>query len=196
MTPSPGVRLRLVGGLEFALALGVAACGPGREDAGAVQAAAVAAGTVFARAPSIRELDRARVRLPVLGDSAVTLLAGVSDDPERRRYVLRVGGFDAEGDFDGDGRRERAVLVTANTGGSGVFVHVVAYGSGSLGAEQEAVLELGDRVQLNRFEAEGDTLLLDVTEHGPDDPLCCPTRRTTRRYRIADHHWQELVSAN
>jgi hypothetical protein len=172
------------------LALPAAGCEVGRSG-GAISGEGATPGAGIA-VSSARELDGAVVRLPALADSGVTLAGGLSDDPVRRRYVLRVAGFDAHGDYDGDGAGERAVLVTANTGGSGVFVNVVAFADGPEGPRQKAVLQLGDRVHLHRFESVGDTLVVEVAEHGPLDPMCCPSSRVTRRYRIQDAAWVEL----
>ena len=33
---------------------------------------------------------------------------------------------------------------------------------------------------------EGSEVVVDVTQHGPGDPACCPTQRVSRRFRYAD----------
>lgn len=145
-------------------------------------------------APAAAELDRAAVSLPALADSVVTLRDGLSGDPGRHRWVSRIEGIEAEADFDGDGVTERAVLMTANTGGSPVFLNVVAYARGSAGPEQKAVLQLGDHVQLHRFEAHGDTLVVEFSEGS--GARASTSGRTTRRLRIEGRSWVDVSVAN
>lgn len=140
------------------------------------------------------DLDAAGVRLPALADSAVTLRNGVSDDPARNRWVSRVEGIEAEADFDGDGASERAVLVTANTGGRPVILNIVAYSLGKDGPEQRAVLQLGDDIQLHRFEAHGDTLIVEFT--GGSGTQASAAGRYTRRLRIEGRNWVDVAVAN
>lgn len=162
------------------------ACGPASESSDVPDREA--------RARIALDLDAAGVRLPALADSAVTLRNGVSDDPARSRWVSRVEGIEAEADFDGDGATERAVLVTANTGGPPVILNIVAYSQGEDGAEQSAVLQLGDRVQLHRFEALGDTLFVELT--GGSGAQASAAGRYTRRLRIEGGHWVDVAVAN
>lgn len=147
-----------------------------------------------ARSRIALDLDAAGVRLPALADSTVTLRNGVSDDPARGRWVSRVEGIEAEADFDGDGESERAVLVTANTGGSPVILNIVAYGQGDNGPEQRAVLQLGDLIQLHRFEAHGDTLVVELT--GGSGAQASADGRYTRRLRIEGPSWVDVSVAN
>jgi hypothetical protein len=43
-----------------------------------------------------------------------------------------------------------------------------------------------DRPQLNALSIGGGEIYLDAVIHGTDDPMCCPTWRTTRHYRLTD----------
>jgi hypothetical protein len=41
---------------------------------------------------------------------------------------------------------------------------------------------LGDRVKVKSITIEDSIILVHMTSHGPDDPLCCPTMDVTRAY--------------
>lgn len=43
-----------------------------------------------------------------------------------------------------------------------------------------------DRPQLNTLSIENGEIFVDAVIHGTDDPMCCPTLKTTRHYRFAD----------
>jgi hypothetical protein len=75
-----------------------------------------------------------------------------------------------------------AVLLTTNTGGSGIFLtlHLVTYEAGAVQAGPG--LFLGDRWQINSFTAQGNSVTLDVVRTAPTDPLCCPTLKDTQTY--------------
>jgi hypothetical protein len=46
-----------------------------------------------------------------------------------------------------------------------------------------------DRPQLNSISIEDNEVFLDATIHGPDEPMCCPTLRSTRHYRWSTTSW-------
>jgi hypothetical protein len=95
--------------------------------------------------------------------------------------------FVAGGDLNADGRNEVVALVSENYGGSGVFVFLAAYANvnGTWTFQTSAMVD--DRPQLNALSIDHGEVFLDATIHASDDPMCCPTLRTTRHYRLADN---------
>jgi len=95
--------------------------------------------------------------------------------------------FVAVGNLNSDGGKEVAALVSENYGGSGVFVFLAVYVNvnGKLIFQTSTMVD--DRPQLNELSIENGEILLDAVIHGPDDPMCCPTLRTTRHYRLVDN---------
>ncbi len=95
--------------------------------------------------------------------------------------------FMAIGDLNGDGKNEVATLVSENYGGSGVFVFLAVYANvdGTLTFQTSTMVD--DRPKLNALSIDKGEISLDATIHGPDEPMCCPTLRTTRHYRFADN---------
>ena len=53
------------------------------------------------------------------------------------------------------------------------------------GAENTVTAPVGDRVRIEGGAIENGAFLLDVTQHGPDEPACCPTQAVTRHYDAA-----------
>lgn len=95
--------------------------------------------------------------------------------------------FIAVGDLDADGRDEVAALVSENYGGTGVFVFLALYAdvNDSLVFQTSRIVD--DRPQLKELSIENGEIFLDAIIHGPDEPMCCPTLRTTRHYRWVDN---------
>ena len=97
-----------------------------------------------------------------------------------------VTDFVATGDLDADGNDEVAALISENYGGTGVFVFLAVYSrvNGELEFQTSTIVD--DRPQLNALSIENQEIFLDATIHGAEEPLCCPTLRTTRHYRLAE----------
>jgi hypothetical protein len=95
--------------------------------------------------------------------------------------------FIAVGDLDKDGTAEIAALVSENYGGTGVFVFLAVYADidGVLTFQASTIVD--DRPQLNALSIENSEIFLDAVIHETDDPLCCPTLKTMRHYRLVDN---------
>lgn len=100
---------------------------------------------------------------------------------------VAVTDFVAIGDLNADGTNEVAALVSENYGGSGVFVFLAVYANenGTLTFQNSTMVD--DRPQLTALAIENGEMFLDAIIHGMDDPMCCPTLRTTRHYRFVDN---------
>lgn len=90
----------------------------------------------------------------------------------------------ARGDLDGDGFDEYAALVAENYGGSGVFVFLAVFSDvdGSLRFDTSTLVD--DRPILTELSISGGEVFLDATVHRSDEPMCCPTLKTVRHYRL------------
>lgn len=102
------------------------------------------------------------------------------------RQSLELGTQQARGDLDGDGREDAAVILLGSGGGSGVFVTLALVVDRNGVPLHAASVALGDRVQVHGVSIEGNEVVVDVTQHAPGDPACCPTQRASRRFRHAD----------
>lgn len=94
-----------------------------------------------------------------------------------------------------DGQPAAAVVLAINTGGSGTFIDlaVVTFEDGT--ATNVATTSLGDRVQVNSVEiAEDGSIVVDMVEAGPDDPLCCPTQHVIKTFALQNGELVETSS--
>lgn len=94
--------------------------------------------------------------------------------------------FVAVGDLDEDGMDEIAALVSENYGGTGVFVFLAIYEYVNGTPTFQTSMIVDDRPQLNGLSIENGEVFLDAIIHGTDDPMCCPTLKTMRHYRLVD----------
>lgn len=99
---------------------------------------------------------------------------------------VQLTNFVAAGDLDGDGTDEVAALISENFGGTGVFVFLAVYKNmnGNFTFLTSSVVD--DRPQLSALSIENGEIFLDATVHTVDDPMCCPTLRTARHYRLVN----------
>jgi Immunoglobulin-like domain of bacterial spore germination len=114
--------------------------------------------------------------------------------PGSTDYIsVRVTEFVSSGDLNADGIDEIVALISENYGGTGVFVFLAVYGTvnGELAFQTSAIVD--DRPQLNALSIENNEIFLDATIHGAEEPLCCPTLRTTRHYRLAESGQLEMI---
>jgi len=94
--------------------------------------------------------------------------------------------FVARGDLTGDGEDEYAALVAENYGGSGTFVFLVVFADVDGTPVFQTSTLVDDRPLLNELSIEDNEIFLDAVIHGFEEPMCCPTLRTTRHFRFIE----------
>lgn len=90
----------------------------------------------------------------------------------------------AFGDLNGDGVDDAAVILAYSGGGSGTFIYLVAVANQNGQPKQLAAESLGDRVKIESVAVKSGQAVVDLVAHGPSDPLCCPTQKQTRTYKV------------
>ncbi len=95
--------------------------------------------------------------------------------------------FAAVGDLNADGRDEAAALVSENYGGTGTFVFLAVYVDVDGTWTFQTSTMVDDRPRLNALSINDGEIFLDAVIHGPDEPMCCPTLKTSRNYRLVDN---------
>lgn len=86
------------------------------------------------------------------------------------------------GDVTGDGKPEAVVGLWQSSGGSGTRNYAAVLERRAGGSVNVATVLLGDRVRIEGGSIEDGIIRLDLVEHGPDEPACCPTHTVSRYY--------------
>jgi hypothetical protein len=98
-----------------------------------------------------------------------------------------VTDFVAVDDLNADGVEEAVALISENYGGTGVFVFLTVFSQVDGTWTFQTSNMVDDRPQINALSIEKNEIFLDAVIHRIDEPMCCPTLRTTRRYRLVDN---------
>jgi hypothetical protein len=118
-----------------------------------------------------------------LGAGIIQLSGGTYQDSSGALEVHLVKS--ATGDLDGDGRRDAAVVLASQTGGTGTFVDLFVVLDKDKGPVTRGPASLGDRVEVDSMRVTNRAIKLHLLTHGPDDPLCCPTQRVVETFVLA-----------
>jgi len=128
---------------------------------------------------------------PYVEEGEVRLTSGRFEDAARRVGVFFLPEY-AVGDLDGDSVADAAVLLSTSTGGSGSFQDLAVVLNHEGVPENAAIFFLGDRVPVDRIRIVDGEIQLDLTMHGPADPMCCPSVEATRRFRFVEGELAEI----
>ena len=86
------------------------------------------------------------------------------------------------GDLNADGLEDAVALVAINTGGTGVFVHMIAFLNQSGKPKQAAELLIEDRTVINSLKIENGVIYIQRIAHSPGDAMCCPSKVVDEAY--------------
>ncbi len=95
-----------------------------------------------------------------------------------RPSVFFVRDFLLEGDIDGNGTDEAAVLLAASSGGTGVNIYLAAVRITDDKLDNLDTKLVGDRVQIRKAGFGAEHIFLELVEAGPDDPMSNPGELT------------------
>jgi hypothetical protein len=158
-------------GLALSL-LALAACGPGAKPEPAL---------------TLAELKSADLQTEYVSGGVIRLTGGEYREPAApggaSETVVTLTGRVAYAGLV-SGQSAAAAIVETQTGGSGTFLDLVVIARRNGQASQVAGTHLGDRVKVESIAFDKGIVTLAMVVHGPDDPLCCPTVRVTRRYEL------------
>jgi hypothetical protein len=92
------------------------------------------------------------------------------------------------GDLNGDGLPDAAVILAADTGGSGTFVYLAAVINQAGKPLNVDAITLGDRTVIESMSIQDGKIAMQTIIHGPQDPLCCPTLKTSETYMLENNN--------
>jgi hypothetical protein len=115
----------------------------------------------------------------------VQLTNGVFDgEANGNPLIIQLLPQAAFGDLNGDGLDDAALLITENTGGSGVFVSLVAMVNNGSGFDQVVSLYVDDRPLINSISIENGRIILDAVIHAVDDSMAEPTMKVVEEFTL------------
>jgi len=150
--------------------------------------ACVRTATTPERPLGMSAFDGVRFRTEWTDSGTVVLTKGRHAEPAEpgsaSQVVILLSDKGAKGIVDG--RETAAAVLISSGGGSGTFYDLVLLIWGPDGWKHMDTAPLGDRVKVHSVSLAGREILVDLTEQGPDDPMCCPTLRRTKHYLVQD----------
>jgi uncharacterized membrane protein len=173
-------------GIIVLVAASAAACGDSETVAGEGSPG------VSAASPALTETALQNAAYKGILDDPVILSGGrfegepFAPGSASRPVVTLVPGVTATGDLLGDASDEAVVALAHNAGGSGVFMYLAVMREERGNPENIATISLGDRARITALAIDDGNLVADLVEHGPNDPMCCPTRAVRRQWRFDD----------
>jgi hypothetical protein len=137
---------------------------------------------------TIQQLKNAEYRSELYGNKWVKLRGGTYEERTEPDGVLelmiRLSDKIAFGDLNNDGLQDAAVVLMSSGGGSGSFRELVVVLNSNGGPRQAASQPLGDRTDVKAISIKSGVIYVDLIRHGPNDPLCCPTIREVKKYKL------------
>lgn len=82
------------------------------------------------------------------------------------------------------GRQSAAAVLVTEPGGSGSFYDLALLQRRTDEWEVVDLVLLGDRIRLTDLSLDGNSIRMDMITHGPGDPMCCPTRKSSIRFLV------------
>ena len=147
-------------------------------EADAAATAAPVEESSFFSAEMLKNLTYSLEMVPA---GSVQLTNGVYEDAANRVLVSWVDTY-ALGQLNG--QPAAAVLLIANTGGSGTFSHLAVVVEQDGEPMNVTTLFLGDRLRMNWMRIANNTINLELVGQGPDEPMCCGTQRTRLSFAL------------
>jgi hypothetical protein len=114
-------------------------------------------------------LEHGEYRVPAAPGSASAITVRLTD----HRAFARV-----------EGKQTAVAVLVTSLGGTGSFFELALLRNGDGGWLNEDTVLLGDRVRVHAMAIEGDVVTLDMTIHAARDPMCCPTLKVVKSWRI------------
>jgi hypothetical protein len=101
-----------------------------------------------------------------------------------RPTVTLADPFMAMGDLNADGVADGVVVLVENSGGSGSFVYLAAVVSQGGKPVNVATQFLEDRLQVEQLSIADGVITVNAAMHAADDPMCCPSIKSTLTFRL------------
>ncbi len=133
---------------------------------------------------ALNQVQNATYQIPDIG--TVKLTNGRYENRDKQVLVTLVNqpGLVVFHDMTGNGKKDAAMVLVANTGGSGNFVFLGAAWNDNGTFKPVTPIALGDRVKVNSIQASQGRVQLDMITHSLTDPACCPTQPVRKSFAL------------
>ena len=121
----------------------------------------------------------------------VTLKNGYSEEQtvagSASKTITQYFGNEVTADFNGDGIKDTAFLLTQSSGGSGTFYYAVAALSSKDGCVGTNAVLLGDRIAPQTTEFNNGEIIVNYADRKPNEPMTAtPTIGVSKYFKISD----------
>ncbi|HMO78891.1 MAG TPA: hypothetical protein PJ997_02750 [Candidatus Paceibacterota bacterium] len=87
--------------------------------------------------------------------------------------------------MNNDGKQDAAIFIYRNFGGgTGSYANLVVFLNNNGVPNYFNQIEVGDRVKINSIKINDGVINVNMTTHGPDDPMCCPSVTVDKKYKL------------
>ena len=140
----------------------------------------------FGETPSLAELRNAVYRSPWTPSGTAPLTDGEYREPAASGSAVqtrvKLTKWIAFGTVDG--KAAAAVILVTDPGGSGIFYDLALVVRRYGGLTNPATAHLGDRVKIDSLAMKNGMIVVDMKDHGPGDPMCCPRHARRRTFSV------------
>jgi len=82
------------------------------------------------------------------------------------------------------GKETGAAVLVTSTAGTGMFYDLALVSREEAGWVNSDIVLLGDRVKVHSLAIENNEIVLEMTTHTPNDPMCCPSFETRKSFAV------------
>lgn len=131
---------------------------------------------------------------------SVTLKDGVAEnsavDGAVTKIITRYFGNDASGDLNGDGKDDKAFLLTQDGGGSGTFFYVAVALAADNGYQGINAILLGDRIAPQTTEIKDGKVVVNYADRKADEPMTAqPSVGVSKYFQVVNNQLVEQLAA-
>lgn len=108
-------------------------------------------------------------------------------------YVMMSDDNIVFGDLDNNGSEDVAVITYWSGGGSGTWRELTIFKNEAGYPLFITSKDLGDRTIINSLFIDSGVIYINMTVHGANDPMCCPTVEKIARYKLIDGNLIEIL---
>jgi heat shock protein HslJ len=159
-----------------------------------------APGTAAKAPPSASRLLRSATVSGIYDGRTVALHDGVYEGAPyaaggaARPTVTLIERMTASGELDGQPGEEVVALLAESSGASGERIYLAVFERKDDTLTNLGTAEVGDRVKLRRLTVEGASIVLDVVQTGPKEPMCCGTQLARKTYKLESGQLRQVAS--